>query len=388
MDNSDYANHIMSYAILLFGTLGALTTLWIKIRERQRTNHETTNEVVPKKKSLFSNNRTAKTGMPIDVLGAGLNRYIDQHPHALIIGPTGSGKTTFTRALLAQRAGRIAVLTPKPDPDDWPGVPITTIDNNGKFTELTRAFVQLGDDIRIRLVAAKRGQKPDEADTLTIVCDDWPVLASECGKPATDLFKLVARLGRSLRVRLVILSQSERVKSLGLEGEGDAKDNFVKITLQPDHSAVIDRIISATDFPINTSAAREIAALPQPTNRWWTLATSTNTDQARAILSKLFSEQERIPVSQVEAENTVQKAVSAIPVSPGIGGIAHQEAIPPAVAEEAPTNGIPATLTPEAIRTLYGAGWSKNKIAALLSGAKQRRLATIDAALIEEEVIA
>jgi hypothetical protein len=105
-------------------------------------------------------------------------------------------------------------------------------------------------------------------------------------------------------------------------------------------------------------------------------------------LSKLFSEQERIPVSQVEAENTVQTAVSAIPVSSGIGGIAHQEAIPPAVAEEAPTNGIPATLTPEAIRTLYGAGWSKNKIAALLSGAKQRRLATIDAALIEEEVIA
>jgi len=213
--------------------------------------------------------------LPIGSVAAALNIYVDPQPHALIIGPTGSGKTTFTRALLARRSGRVAVLTPKPDPSDWPGVPIVTIDDDGRFSELTRAFVQLDREVRQRLVATKRGQLP--GDMLTIVCDDWPVLASECGRPASDLFKMVGRLGRSLGVRLVVLSQSERVKSLGLEGEGDAKDNFVKIVLKPDHSATIDRIstdhASGVDKVIDTREAPALAADPQDPAKWWRLST-------------------------------------------------------------------------------------------------------------------
>jgi hypothetical protein len=42
-------------------------------------------------------------------------------------------------------------------------------------------------------------------------------------------------------------------------------------------------------------------------------------------------------------------------------------------------------LTPEAIQTLYNAGWSRNKIAAMLRGTKPKRLALIDQALIAQE---
>lgn len=194
-----------------------------------------------------------------------LNEQPDRYPHTLIIGATGTGKTTFTRALLGTRPGLLVVLTPKPDPSDWPAVPIITIGDDGGFAELTTTFEQLDREVKRRLVASKRGLPV--GDPLTIVCDDWPVLASECGKPATDLFKLVGRLGRSLRVRLVVLSQSERVKSLGLDGEGDAVDNFAKVLLGRSHRATMQT--ASYDLPLDTALVPQLASRTIDPLRWW-----------------------------------------------------------------------------------------------------------------------
>lgn len=163
---------------------------------------------------------------------ANLNEKPDEFPHLFIVGPTGSGKTTFTTALLSSRAGAIVIITPKPD-DRWGGLPTITIDDDASFTTVQRAFVALHTEVKRRLVAAKRGH-PIGAP-LTIVLDDAPALLSEGGKEAAALLKLVARLGRSLRMRLVLLSQSDRVKALGLEGEGDALDNFTRVALLAGH---------------------------------------------------------------------------------------------------------------------------------------------------------
>lgn len=194
-----------------------------------------------------------------------LNDQPDRYPHLIIVGPTGAGKTTFTMALLSARPGRVAVLTPKPDPADWPGVPIVTIDDDGHFADLTQAFEALGAELRRRLVATKQ-QQPVGAP-LTIVCDDWPVLAAECGRPATDLFKLVGRLGRSLRVRLVVLSQSERVKSLGLDGEGDAVANFARVDLGRGHTATL--AVDGLALPLDTSWVPSMARRRTDPARWW-----------------------------------------------------------------------------------------------------------------------
>jgi len=65
---------------------------------------------------------------------------------------------------------------------------------------------------------------------ITIIAEELPTLVDECGSAAT-LFKQMGRLGRELRIRLIGLSQSEWVKSLGSEGEGDAKDNYALVRL-------------------------------------------------------------------------------------------------------------------------------------------------------------
>lgn len=201
-----------------------------------------------------------------------LNDHPDRYPHTLIIGPTGSGKTTFTLALLSRRDGLVAVLTPKPDHADWPGIPIVTIDDDGRFTALSQAFAQLDSEVRKRLVAIKHSRPI--ATTLTIVCDDWPVLAAECGKPASDLFKLVGRLGRSLRVRLVVLSQSERVKSLGLDGEGDAVNNFLRVILTHSHGASI-HAAGGIVYPLDTRLVPQLASQPVSLAKWWHITHGT-----------------------------------------------------------------------------------------------------------------
>lgn len=271
-----------------------------------------------------------------------LNLEPDRYPHLIIVGPTGSGKTTFTRAVLAGRAGRVAVLTPKPDPNDWPGVPIVTIDDSGEFTELTAAFSTLLADMRARLVAAKRGQAAGEE--LTIVCDDWPVLASECGKPASSVFKMVARLGRSLRVRLIILSQSERVKSLGLEGEGDAVDNFARVDLGRDHSAVWTT--DGYDLPLDTRLVPMIAAQrPSPTRY-------LRPEPVPVVSMGVFSA-DSAPIGN-------RFPIDADPVPAG----SHALEPVPGTAEPVPD--------PEAakIRDLSSQGWSRNQIASELGGRK------------------
>lgn len=199
-----------------------------------------------------------------------VNQQPDRVPHLAVIGPSGAGKTTLTTAVLAERDGQIIVLTAK-EGDYWGGLEYIGIDEDATYTTANRTFSALLLFVKQRLVAVKRGMKEGKRpvfDTLTIVVDDYSTLQKEC-KDAAEMVKLVARLGRSLRVRLVMLSDSALVKALGLEGEGETRANFAFIRVQRGHSATIE--IDDKQQAIDTSRLERMAQAAQLAPRMWAI---------------------------------------------------------------------------------------------------------------------
>jgi len=172
-----------------------------------------------------------------------VNDHPDEAPHTLVVGTSGTGKTTLAQAIAATRTDFLAILDLKWKPGKWGGLSAIPIDDDGRYTQLEAGAKALLEELTNRLVSLKQGVTT--FPPLTIVAEEFPTLIAECPS-AAELFKQVGRLGRELRIRLVGLSQSERVKSLGISGEGDAKDNYTIIRLG---KAALDVMPGARHFP-------------------------------------------------------------------------------------------------------------------------------------------
>lgn len=203
-----------------------------------------------------------------------VNAQPDRVPHVAIIGPSGAGKTTTATAILSDRPGGIVVLTAK-EGDDWGGLPYVGIDDDATYRTANDTFDALSTEVKQRLLAVK--QQRMTADWLTIVVDDFSTLVKEA-PIAADVVKLVARLGRSLRVRLVMLSDSALVKAIGLEGEGETRSNFAFIRLRRGHAGTLE--IEGSDVPIDTAMLDRFARAARLAPRQWRIPRSPGDELA------------------------------------------------------------------------------------------------------------
>ena len=66
---------------------------------------------------------------------------------------------------------------------------------------------------------------------ITILIDEWRSITFNLGKPASEAIKALLTESRKAAFSVFVATHSERVKALGIEGEGDLKDGFAVVRL-------------------------------------------------------------------------------------------------------------------------------------------------------------
>jgi hypothetical protein len=148
-------------------------------------------------------------------------------PHLMILGETGSGKSTICKYLVSQVNAPCLIIDPHASPTDWRGFVVTGSGRN--YGDIATEFERLAQLMQIRYEARDKGIS--QFEPLIVIIDEFPAIASSLGKSATDTVKLLAREARKVQIRICLLSQGAEVKTLGLEGEGSIRECFAMLRL-------------------------------------------------------------------------------------------------------------------------------------------------------------
>lgn len=147
----------------------------------------------------------------------------------MLVGETGSGKSTLAQWLAYTVGGRVTVYEPEGTPEDWLGLEVVGEGENWSAIEQAMWFDL--DDLTSQIQLRKnKGDAALANSDRVLIAEEFPetVEKVEC---AGEWLERHARRGRKARRFLILLSQSNRVKSWGLEGKGDLLNCFRIIRL-------------------------------------------------------------------------------------------------------------------------------------------------------------
>lgn len=259
-------------------------------------------------------------------------------PGIAILGPSRQGKTTLAEALIRLVDGELAIIDPKwrrLDPPKWAGLPAAHIAQGDGYAPIEARLKALWAAYEARIA---RGHAETNAtfSPLWIVWDEINDTVAAIKDAGTYLRRWV-QMGAEHGIRLIIMPQSDRVQSLGLEGHGDARRNVAWCYIGDDARTKARELVAAKQMPadqaeqltasawpalveargrwvvLDRSAAPELAALPVAADRAW-----------REMPDETLSPADETPVSPLaeQAETTLETAETAF-VSPEFLAIAR-----------------------------------------------------------------
>lgn len=192
---------------------------------------------------------------PIDLLAA-----LDIAQCALIVGQRDSGKTTLLQHVINRRLPHayVLVLDPHSHPTRWPhGCQV--IGTERDFQKIENALKGLLALMNKRYRDIGKGVvREGEHEPVTVIIDEWRAIVHQLGKPAADIIKTLLAESRKTNIDVFVGTHSERVKALGIEGEGDLKEGFVLIRL------TINKMTGERKATVDYGDGEIPAALPGP----------------------------------------------------------------------------------------------------------------------------
>ncbi|NES80870.1 MAG: hypothetical protein F6K10_05405 [Moorea sp. SIO2B7] len=152
-----------------------------------------------------------------------------QGKQVMIIGSTGSGKSTIAQWLAYQVGGRVTVYECEGSPTSWRGLEVV-----GQAEDFDSINESMGSDLKdltqqIQL-RAERGDAALANTDRVLIAEEFPELVQKCPN-AGEWIERFARRGRKARRFLILLSQYDQVAAWGIEGKGGIAANFSKLRL-------------------------------------------------------------------------------------------------------------------------------------------------------------
>lgn len=143
--------------------------------------------------------------------------------HVLVAGPTEAGKSTAMRFILEARRD-VVVLDPHSTTTDWGQARIIGAGRN--YEEIGNYIYGMRDELTGRYAERARGKT--DFPLRTVAIDEMPSIVDALGRDRAiaTIWRQWLREGRKVGLFLMVSTQSLRVKTLGIEGEGDLLENF------------------------------------------------------------------------------------------------------------------------------------------------------------------
>jgi hypothetical protein len=141
--------------------------------------------------------------------------------HVLVAGETGSGKTTAMLSVLKRRQN-VTVLDPHDDNATWGDAQV--IGGGRNFEAIGSYLAYMQQLLSERFTLRSQGQQV--FDPLTVATDEMPAIVAALGREVGDVWRAWLREGRKVGLFFAVSTQSTRVTTLGIKGEGDLLQNF------------------------------------------------------------------------------------------------------------------------------------------------------------------
>jgi hypothetical protein len=185
---------------------------------------------------------------------------LEEAPHLLVIGHTRGGKTTLIHELAQRRVRakeRVVVCDPDAAPGTWPGCKV--YGGGDRFDEIAEALAITDGVVRKRRKERREGRR--EFPPMHLFLDEVQDTFAEV-EGARELAETIARRGAKLNMHLVLGVQDKQVKTLGWEGKGEIRNNFLVADVYRDR-ATGQRFARLESIGEKTTL--QIPALPDPT---------------------------------------------------------------------------------------------------------------------------